>query len=213
MNKQQIYDQGPNRHGGTPDNDIRKYALNNQWNLADLHCNPRKVEATTFVSERIKSETAGIVKKELPYPSQQTSIAPSLVGTRGKALRGRLQRSAATARTLHVKVVSSVLRFGANASNACGGNNHMRAEVCQKKALRKKKRSRKTHHVKEGAKEESTTEKDKIRIVHLNPVRVVGHVHRIPNARPSWKKVSKKYQVSVLLEEKSRRCSQIQAQT
>ena len=198
---------------GTSDNEIRKSALNNQWNLADLLSNGRKIEAATFGSERIKAESLGAVKKEPSNTANVNRTRPGKYSRKGG--KGKTPKKCRNCSNTTCQGGEKCFAFGRECF-ACGGKNHMRgAEVCQKKGPRKKRSSKKTHRVKEGAKEESTTEEDEsgsssgedTASVHrlsscFNPARVVAHVRRTPNARPSCKKVSKKYQVSVLLKEK-----------
>ena len=44
---------------GTTDNEIRKSALKNEWNLTDLQSNGRKLKAAAYGAAQIKNETEG----------------------------------------------------------------------------------------------------------------------------------------------------------
>ena len=107
---------------GITDNDIRKYAPNNQWNLADLHCNARKVEAATFGSERIKAESLGAVKKEPSNTANVNRTRPGKYSRKGG--KGKTPKKCRNCSNTTCQGGEKCFAFGRECF-ACGGKNHM----------------------------------------------------------------------------------------
>ena len=189
---------------GTTDNAIRKEALNEQWNLADVQAKGRKMEAAAVGAEKIKQENSSSIKKEAADVNRTKPGKYSRKGGKGKK---KVQCG-----NCSNKACTGGARCFAQGRECfdCGGKNHLKgAKNCKKKSGKEKPLRKTDKQSSDSCSSSNSSSEDddsdvKRVTAQISPARFVAHVRRSrANSRqkPS-QKTGSRYQVPVVIKEK-----------